>query len=226
MNSPMIYELHRPKQVDPDKTYPALFMMHGIGSNEKNMLTLVDGLEEHFYIFSIQGHLPQSPGYAFFTIQGYGKPHREVFDQSVSKLTSFIEYATEQYPIDSSLLYLLGFSQGAILAKTLGLTWGNRIKGIVALSGYIPGFVKEEYNKQPVDQLSLFISHGQFDNILPYEWGVESNEFYRELGAKVTFQTYQEGHTVSLRNQQDFTKWLLNDLEMQRSILKQQGRSR
>lgn len=209
----MIYELRRPKRIDPDKTYPALFMMHGIGSNEQNMLALVDGLEDQFYIFSIRGHLPQPPGYAFFTIQGYGKPHREVFDQAVHNLTSFIDYATDQYPIDRSRLYLLGFSQGAILAKTLGLTLGNRIRGIVALSGYIPGFVKEEYNKQAVDQLSVFISHGQFDNILPYEWGVESNEYYRELGANVTFHTYEEGHTVSVGNQQDFTKWLFDDLE-------------
>ncbi|MED4584468.1 esterase [Brevibacillus choshinensis] len=213
MNSPMLYELRRPKQADPNQTYPALFIMHGIGSNEQNMLSLVDGLEEKFYIFSIRGHLSQPPGYAFFTIQGYGKPHREVFDQAVHNLTSFIDYAADQYPIDRSRLYLLGFSQGAILAKTLGLILGNRVKGIVALSGYIPGFVKEEYSKQPVDQLSVFLSHGQFDNILPYEWGLESNELYRSLGADVTFQTYEEGHSVSIKNQQDFTKWLLDDLK-------------
>ncbi len=111
-------------------------------------------------------------------------------------------------------MYLLGFSQGAILAKTLGLKLGNRIKGIVALSGYIPRFVKEEYDIKPVDQLSIFISHGEFDNILPYEWGVESKHFFQELGENVTFKTYQEGHTVSLENQQKFTKWLLDDLEV------------
>ncbi|QRG66574.1 alpha/beta hydrolase [Brevibacillus choshinensis] len=213
MNSPMVHELRRPKQIEPGQVYPALFLMHGIGSNEQNMLSLVDGLEDRFYIFSIRGHLPQPPGYAFFTIQGYGKPHREVFDLAVQNLTSFIDYAIEQYPLDRSRLYLLGFSQGAILAKTLGLTLGNRIKGIVALSGYIPGFVKEEYDKQAVDQLSVFLSHGEYDGILPYEWGVESNAFYQSLGAAVTFHTYQEGHTVSMQNQQDFTKWLLDDLQ-------------
>ncbi|PLS17411.1 esterase [Bacillus sp. M6-12] len=213
MNSPMIYELKKPSQIVPNKTYPALFVMHGMGSNEKNMLSLVDGLEDTFYIFSVRGHLSQPPGFAYFTIQGYGKPDRQVFDYGISQLTSFIDYATEQYPIDASQLYLLGFSQGAIVSMTLGLTLENRIKGIIALSGYIPGFVKEEYSLKPVDKLSLFISHGELDNILPYEWGLDSNEFFRQLGANVTFQSYKEGHTVSLKNQQDFTKWLLNDLE-------------
>ncbi|HZG70171.1 MAG TPA: hypothetical protein VEY51_01420, partial [Chondromyces sp.] len=192
------------------KTYPALFVMHGIGSNEQNMLPLVEALED-FYIFSIRGHLSHGPGFAFFTIEGYGKPHREVFDEGISKLTDFIDYACEQYPLDTSCLYLLGFSQGAILSMTLGLTLGNRIKGVIALSGYIPRFVKEEYTIKPVDELSLFISHGQMDQVLPYEWGVENDKYFRELGAKVTFQTYAEGHTVSLKNQQDFIKWLLDD---------------
>lgn len=212
MNSPMIYELRRPSNVDPDKIYPALFLMHGIGSNEKNMLPLVEGLEDQFYIFSIRGHLSQPPGFAFFTIQGYGKPHREIFDQGISQLTSFIDYASEQYPIDQSRLFLLGFSQGAILSMTLGLSLGNRIKGIVALSGYIPAFVKEEYKIAPVDHLALYISHGEMDNILPYEWGIAAKDYYQNLGAQVSFHSYQEGHTVSLKNQQDFMKWLRDNL--------------
>jgi phospholipase/carboxylesterase len=208
LNSPMIYELRKPTQIDPEKTYPSLFVMHGIGSNEQNMLSLVDGLDDQFYIFSIRGHLSQPPGFAFFTIQGYGNPHREVFDDGISKLTNFIDYACVQYPLDESRLYLLGFSQGAILAMTLGLSLGNRIKGIIALSGYIPSFVKEEYNIKPVKQLSAFISHGEMDQVLPFEWGVANNDYFSKLGATVTFQMYQEGHTVSLKNQKDFMKWL------------------
>jgi phospholipase/carboxylesterase len=208
----MIYELRRPKNMDPEKTYPALFIMHGIGSNEQNMLSLVEGLEEQFFIFSIRGHLAHPPGFAYFTIQGYGKPHREIFDQAIKKLTTFIDFATEQYPLDLSKLYLMGFSQGAILSMTLGLTLGNRIKGIIALSGYIPGFVKEEYNIKSVNQMSLFISHGELDQVLPYEWGVANDEYFKELGATVTFKSYQVGHTVSMQNLQDYLNWLQDSL--------------
>lgn len=208
----MIYELRQPKQIDLNKTYPALFVMHGIGSNEQDMLSLVDGLEEQFYIFSIRGNLEHPPGFAYFTIQGYGRPHREAFDRSISKLTNFITYASDQYPLDLSNLYLLGFSQGAILSMTLGLTLGDRIKGVIALSGYIPQFVKDEYNVKSVSQTSLFISHGEMDQVLPYEWGEVNNEYFQELGANVTFKAYRESHTVSLQNYYDFNKWLLDSL--------------
>jgi len=209
----MIYELRKPPHIEPNKIYPAIFVLHGMGSNEQNMLPLVDGLEDLFYIFSIRGPLTQPPGFSYFTIQGYGQPHREVFDQGTAQLSNFIDYAVERYPVDPDCLYVLGFSQGAILAMTLGLTLGNRISGVVALSGYIPRFVKEEYTIKSVDQLSVFISHGVVDNVLPYEWGVESNKYFRGLGAQVTFQAYPEGHTVSLKNQQDFIKWILDHLD-------------
>lgn len=215
METELIYELRRPKNIVPGETYPALFVMHGIGSNEHNMLSLVDGLDDYFYIFSVRGHLTQGPGYAYFTIQGYGQPHREVFDEGINKLANFIDYASENYPIDAEKLYLLGFSQGAIFSMTLALTLGNKIKGIVALSGYIPQFVKEEYRVNVGNHLSVFISHGEFDQILPYEWGKENVDYFTKLGVPTTFKTYPEGHIVSERNLQDSKLWMLNDLQRQ-----------
>ena len=213
MESTLFYELRKPKQIDPNKKYPALFLLHGMGSNEQNMLPLVHELEEQMYIFSIRGPISQGSGYAFFTIEGYGKPHRDVFKQAVSQLTKFIEYASNQYPIDQSQLYLLGFSQGSILSMSLALTLGNKIKGIVALSGYIPKIVLEDYGIQPVKHLSVFISHGETDGVLPYQWGIEAQEYFKKLQADVTFHSYPEGHSVSIQNQQDLIEWIQDHLE-------------
>jgi phospholipase/carboxylesterase len=213
MEAPMLYELRRPKLIEPKKKYPALFVMHGIGSNELNMLPLVENLKESFYIFSIRGHLPKTPGYAYFTIQGYGKPHRDTFDYGMDQLSKFIQYASNTYPLDLNEIYLLGFSQGAISAMTLGITLGDKIKGVVALSGYIPLFVKEEYPVQPGSQLNVFVSHGEFDQILPYEWGKENVEYFKGLGVPVTFKSYPDGHTVSIEMMKDFQAWLLNHVK-------------
>lgn len=210
MNEQLIYELRSPKNVEQGKKYPVIFVLHGMGSNEQNMLPLVAGIENDVFVFSIRGPIQQPPGYAFFTIKGFGNPHREVFDLAVKKLEEFIEYAEGEYPIDPEQVYLMGFSQGAILSMTLGLKLGNRIKGIIALSGYIPAFVKEEYELQPLDEVSVFISHGEHDPVLPYEWGVDAEAYYKQHGAKTTFKSYPESHTVSMLNYNDFTAWFKN----------------
>lgn len=209
----MVYELRRPKVIDPNKLYPALFLIHGRGSNEQNMFDLVTGLEEHFFIFSVRGHIPQPPGYSFFTFKIYGHPDRDVFDEGIELLTSFIDYAAGKYPLDTRYFYLLGFSQGAVASNTLALTMGDRIKGIVSLSGYIPLFVKDEYDKKPVKGLSVFISHGVDDSVLPFEWGESARDYFTVVGANVTFYSYNCGHTVSEQNRHDYKQWLLDDLK-------------
>lgn len=207
MKKQLIYELRSPELIEPGKNYPVIFLMHGMGSNEQNMMPFVSGIERELFVFSIRGPLEQPPGYAFFTIEGYGKPHRDIFDGAINELEKFIEYTKEKYPIDVNEIYLMGFSQGAILSMTLGLKLGNRIKGIIALSGYLPAFVKEEYDIQPLDKVSAFISHGDQDQILPFEWGVEAEVFYKQHGANSMFSSYPEAHSVSNENYNDFTAW-------------------
>jgi phospholipase/carboxylesterase len=194
--------------VESNKTYPAIFIMHGMGSNEEDLLPLVHDLANSAFIFSIRGPIEQPPGYAFFTIEGFGKPHRTVFDNAVQGVIQLIVEMSKKHPIDASRLFLMGFSQGAILSMSVGLTLGNRIKGIAALSGYIPGFVKEEYKNQEIGSLSLFISHGEMDPVLPFDWGQEAQAFFRQLGAPVEFHAYPVGHQVSQENYIDFRKWL------------------
>ncbi|MER2089774.1 MAG: alpha/beta fold hydrolase [Sporosarcina sp.] len=210
MKKQLIYELRSPEHIEPGKKYPVIFLLHGLGSNEQNMMPFVSGIEQELFVFSIRGPLHQSPGYTFFTIQGFGNPHRDMFDDAINKLENFIEYAVEKYPIDASEVYFMGFSQGAILSMTLGLKLGSRIKGIIALSGYIPSFVKEEYDIQSLDGVSAFISHGKHDQVLPFEWGVDAEAFYRQNGAASIFSDYPGGHTVSNENFNDFTAWLKN----------------
>ncbi|ALC85648.1 esterase [Bacillus sp. FJAT-22090] len=208
MNSNFTYIHSSPQISDENKKYPALFLLHGMGSNENDLVGLVSNLKEKCHIFSIRGPISQPPGYAFFTIEGLGKPHRAVFDQVVQDLQSFIKEITNNHSIDSNKLFLLGFSQGAILTQSLALVMGDKIKGIVALSGYIPSFVKDEYAHQPVNKLNAFISHGEFDNMLPFEWGTASRDYFLEKGASVTFKNYPVSHGVAPENQRDLVTFL------------------
>ncbi|WP_134700881.1 alpha/beta hydrolase [Ammoniphilus sp. YIM 78166] len=208
MKSPLQYKIFLPANREEGKKYPVIYVMHGIGSNEENSLGLVQELRNDFILIGIRGPIPQGNGFAYFTIQGYGNPHREVFDTSIQLLESFIEYAGNTYPIDQAQQYLLGFSQGAILSMTLALTLGNKIKGIVALSGYVPKFVKEEYPLKPVDDVSIYISHGEFDPIFPLQIGRENEEFFKARSQNVRFTSYPVGHEVSFENQKDFIHWI------------------
>ena len=205
MNSPFTYKHTAPLETGKQ---PAIFLLHGMGSNEEDLPQLVKNFEESHHIFSLRGPIVHNPGYAFFTIAEVGKPDRDVFDKVLTFIQSFIHEAIEEYDLDPNDITLLGFSQGAILVQSLALIMGNAINRVVALSGYIPDFLKEEYSKRPVDHLNIFISHGDYDYVIPSQWGAESKDYFEALGANVTFKAYGDGHGVTSENHQDLLAFL------------------
>lgn len=58
-------------------------------------------------------------GYQYYKLKSLGNPVREMFDRAVGLLEQFIEFASEKYAVDPARRYVMGFSQGAILAMTL-----------------------------------------------------------------------------------------------------------
>lgn len=211
MNPAYHYDIQLPAHMDPKKKYPTIFTLHGKGSNEKNMVGLVAPVSDDFIIVGIRGNLTLGAGFQYYELKSLGNPIREMFDQSVHQLEAFIDYATAKYPIDVTKRYLLGFSQGAILSMTLALTMGDQLKGIVALNGYVPDFVKTEYPLKSVREVSVFISHGEFDSIFPIRIGHETAAYFENQTSRLTFKTYPTDHGVSEENQRDFVKWLKSD---------------
>lgn len=213
MNPVYQYDVHLPVNLEQGKKYPVIFTLHGKGSNERNMFGLVAPLAEDFIIIGVRGNLPLGTGYQYYDLKSLGNPIREMFDQAVTDLEAFIHYATEKYPVDPDKRYLLGFSQGAILSMTLALTMGEQLKGIVALNGYIPDFVKTEYALRSMKKVSVFASHGEYDSVFPVRIGHETAAYLQEYTERLTFNLYPTDHGVSEENQLDFLKWIKQDAE-------------
>lgn len=141
MKSPFTFNHTAPNNADQKQ--PAIFLLHGMGSNETDLPQLVKDFEATHHIFSLRGPIVRNPGYSFFEIEEIGKPVRDIFDKVVTHIQAFIREAITEYNLNSDDITILGFSQGAILAQTVALTMGNEISKVVALSGYIPEFVKQ-----------------------------------------------------------------------------------
>ncbi|WP_339238431.1 esterase [Paenibacillus sp. FSL R5-0517] len=211
MNSPYIHEVRLPSHYNPDQRYPVIFALHGMGSDEQDMLRLMEPMQSDFIIVAIRGPIVQGSGYAYFQIKSIGNPIRELHDASVLGLQQLIVDLSGKYAIDPKRRYIAGFSQGAIMAMTLSLIMGDAIKGIVAMSGYIPQFVKDEYKLQPDSELSVFISHGDQDHLFPLQLGEDNANFFRQHTHHVTYVPYNGGHQVTPDLYQQFQQWLRID---------------
>ncbi|MDI7742282.1 esterase [Lysinibacillus fusiformis] len=211
MKSPYTYKHIAPNN-NTDEHQPAIFLLHGLGSNEEDLLQLVEEFKGQCHIFSLRGPITHSPGFAFYTFEEEGKPTREVFDKVITFTQSFILEAIEEFRLDINKIFLVGFNQGAAVVETLTLTLGNLIHATVALSGYLPQFVINEYKKAPLDRTKIFISHGEYDYDFPIQWGETSKKYFEELGVQVTYKTYPDGHGVTPQNLKDMVTFIAQNL--------------
>jgi phospholipase/carboxylesterase len=205
------YTVFLPSNMENGKKYPVIFGLHGIGYTEKGMLSLVEDLKEEFILIGIRGNLTFNEGYAYYYLKSYGNPERELFDSSMENLKEFIENASKQYPIDEDRKYLIGFSQGAILSMSLALVLGDAVKGIVAMNGYIPEFVKEEFPLKTIQNTSFLITQGEKDEIFPLNVGLENYEYLRQNAGSVKYIIYPTGHVVTTDMKCDLVSWIVKD---------------
>lgn len=200
------------KKATGEGKQPAIFLLHGLGSNENDLLQLVNQFEGQAHIFSLQGPVKHRPGYAFYTFEEEGFPNREVFDKVVQFTQNFIFEAIQQFELDVEQIYVVGFNQGAVVAGTLAVVMGSAIRGTAVLSGFIPEFVELEYKKLPMEKSKVFISHGEYDYVYPLTWGEKSAALFTDYGADVSFKKYPDGHGVTAENLQDLTAFLAEDM--------------
>ena len=106
------------------------------------------------------------------------------------------------FPIDQ--VTLGGFSQGCVMTVDVGLRYPHKLAGLVGLSGWvyeIDGLLKEA---SPVaKQQRLLMTHGPFDEILPFDEVKKQAQQLKTEGFDVTWREFPKGHTIYGKQEMD-----------------------
>ncbi|MDM9631847.1 alpha/beta hydrolase [Robiginitalea aurantiaca] len=194
--------------------YPCLFMLHGYGSNEADLFSFAAELPQELCIISLRAPYDLQPfGHAWYAInfessQGKWNDVPQAVE-SRDLVLNTIDLAIAGYDLDPERISLLGFSQGSILSYSLALSYPDRVKSLIALSGYIdPEMLVKGFTSGDLTQLQIYASHGQVDPIIPSAWAQESVAFLKSHGITVTYEEYPVGHGVSAANLSSFKRWM------------------
>lgn len=203
----------RPSNIT-DKKPPVLFMLHGYGSNEEDLFSFAAELPKEFCIISMRApHLLQPMGYAWYAINFDAQNGKWSDDkqavESREKIVKFIDEACTTYHLDSDNVTLLGFSQGTILSYAVALSYPDKIKNVVALSGYInEKILAEGFEEKNHSELSIYASHGMVDQVIPVEWAQRTPIFLKKLGVDHVYEEFHAGHGVAPKNFYALKSWL------------------
>jgi phospholipase/carboxylesterase len=94
------------------------------------------------------------------------------------------------------------------MAYAAGLLNPTSVKGIVALSSYVPQKSGLPLKLQQLNGFQVFISHGVYDELIPVHLARESADLLRRGGAEVLYREYYMGHEVREETLLDLAPWM------------------
>ncbi|HEY6951636.1 MAG TPA: alpha/beta fold hydrolase [Bacteroidota bacterium] len=193
---------------------PTLILLHGRGANEEDLLGLVPHLRPQ--LFCIAARAPFSfpyGGYTWYDLQEVGTPDAAQFSESYDRLTRFLDDVQTKYPVDPRRTFLLGFSMGTVMSYALALTKPDRIKAVVAHSGYIPENTHLNFQWENLANTSFFVAHGVYDPVIPIAFGRRANQLLSKATAPLIYREYPIQHQISEESLHDFGSWLGQQLD-------------
>lgn len=205
------YLVREPKLVSTRKR--AIILLHGVGSNEQDLFNLANRLPADSYVISPRGQFMLGPGrYAWYQVDfSTGKPIINAAQETSSRerILTFIRQIKQQYKVNE--VYIGGFSQGAIMSYSIGLTHPDEVQGIIALSGRLLDEIKPLVftgEKSYLKGLKVFIAHGVQDTMLPVYYARAAKEYLERLAIPLAYHEYPAGHEISSLVLDDLNSWL------------------
>lgn len=205
-----------------DRPGATLIVLHGLGASANDFVPFVEELDLTA-IGPVRFVFPQAPSMPI-TING-GMRMPAWYDISLADLTkredegglrasrSAIESLLESEiasGIPAHRIVLAGFSQGCAMALMTGLRFGQRLGGIVAMSGYLPLAATTEVERHTANaDVPIFMAHGSRDPVVPLARAEAAHAQLVALGHPVEWHTYPMEHSVCAAEIADLNAWLL-----------------
>ncbi len=192
---------------------PLLVVLHGVGSNERDLLDLADYLDGRFFVISVRAPNALGPDtFGWYPVNWTADGpvgDTQKAETSRQAILRFLGEAAAAYGLDAARVFLMGFSQGAIMSLFVALSQPDAVAGIVAMSGrLLPEAIAQKASDESLRGLPVFAVHGTRDTVLPVSEGRTIRDELSRLPVALSYREYDMAHEVSARSIADVAAWL------------------
>jgi len=190
--------------------FPALIMLHGRGADEEDLIGLAEAFDPSLMILSVRAPFPYSygGGFTWYDVGSVGAPEPAMFRRSYDLLSRFVDGALRAYPVDTSAVYLLGFSMGTVMSYALALTRPGFFRGVVANSGYVPEGTHLDLLWSEAHRTPFFIAHGTLDPVIPLAMARRAKKLFEDAKGAFEYREYTMAHEISRESLADGAAFL------------------
>ena len=197
----------------------SIIWLHGLGADGNDFAPIVPelGLPATYAVRFLFPSAPSIPVTinqgmvmpAWYDILELGENRR--LDEDGLRASACKVHALLQQEIDrgvpSDRILLAGFSQGGAVCLEAGLSFQDRIGGIIALSTYFPTAASVVVHPAQ-SGLPVLVCHGSMDPMLNESLGRAAAESLRRLGMVPEYHAYPMAHQVSTQEIVQIGQWI------------------
>ena len=196
-----------PVHYEPRYPYPLLVWFHGQGGSEEQMLRLAPRLSRrNFICISLRAPICLGPrDHGLGWSWGDGTQATLVEDYMLRA----VEQTRRKLHVHSERIYLAGYGDGAATAFRLGLTFPEKLAGVIALNGAMPRVNRPLLRLPQVRGLRVFIGHGIANSIVPQSLVRADHRLLLNAGLEVAMHTYPTTHKLHPDMLRDLNRWVI-----------------
>lgn len=192
-----------------DPAAPLVVLLHGRGSNEREILGLAAHLPAGPAYAAVRAPIAEGGGYAWFANRGIGRPRADSLRETMDWFRAWLdEVAPPGRPV-----ILVGFSGGAAFAGGLVLDDPGRYAGAAILYGTLPFDAGLATEPGQLAHLPVFVAQGDGDHVIPRELLVRTWDYLlSQSGAPTVAERQPGGHQLTTGTVHRLGAWIAHRL--------------
>jgi len=190
----------------------ALVLLHGRGTDERDLLPVLDVLDPERRLVGLTPGAPLvfGPGQRhWYVVPRVGYPDPDTFHAAYAQLTAFLDGWLAAREIGWERTLVGGFSMGCVMSYATALGPGRPSPaGILAMSGFIPTVAGWEPELDARAGLPVLIAHGARDPIISVQFARAARERLSAAGLAVEYHESQAAHHIDPRTVPALVDWV------------------
>jgi phospholipase/carboxylesterase len=195
----------------PDPATPLVVLLHGRGSNERDIISLAGHLPPGPAYAAVRAPIAEGGGYAWFTNRGIGRPLAESLREAMDWFREWLDsVASPERPV-----VVIGFSGGAAFAGGLVLDDPVRYAGAAILYGTLPFDAGVPTTPARLEGVPVFVAQGEQDAVIPRELLDRTWHYLlSESAASTNARRHPGGHAITPEVLAELGGWLAERLDL------------
>ncbi|WML26168.1 alpha/beta hydrolase [Neobacillus sp. OS1-33] len=185
-------------------TKPTLFLLHGTGGNELDLLPLAGMIDDEANVLSVRGNVLENGMPRFFRRLAEGVFDEEDLIFRTKELNEFLDEAAEKYGFDRDNIMAIGYSNGANIAASLLFHYQHALKGAILHHPMVP---RRGMDLPDLSGKTVFIAAGTNDPICSPTESTDLQSLLEKANAKVEIHWENRGHQLTMQEVEAAAQW-------------------